>query len=836
MHRSGSNSRLSLDSGDGSSEASSSRPGSRSMARSGSNTKLARGDSTSKMKRGESTLKMKKGDSFAVVLPADGILEEGLSLAVLKRIEIAKKSGKLDLASMGLTRVPLQAIDVGENARVVWLTDNQITELPRTIGHWAFVTQMKLGNNKIEAIPDEIGKCAQLQMLIMHDNHVTGIPEAITGCKPMSMFDIRNNRLTRLPVYLALLTQLTDLQVDNNPLEFPHKRVLSQGKMNVLKYLKRFTDARRTRKLDLTRVGQHEIPPEVAYIGDRLTEIDAHDLYKQGGISFPFQIGLCTNLAVCKLNPDLEILSPPVSVAKNGIKAIVEYLARFNTSQRTGELILDGLSLEDLPPELYNTRQLEPKLIKILSIADNAITGFTTALGMMQNIVELRAGRNKIRTLPASLGKLKSMKILDVCENMISEVAHQVCHIAELEDLRLRRNKIITFSDNFTEMPMLRYLDLGENLLDKIPPAVPWCIRELKTLLLDRNKLTALPKEMEKLNVLEALDLKENEIKNLPAEIAGMLKLTSLDLTNNKLKGLPDSIGKLSNLTHLLLKGNEPLKMLPTALTDIHKFRCPLVLGEPALVVLDIDWEQYQSPPAVVAKLGIAAIYDYLNMIRLSAGNSTIVFSGQELTEVPDAIFRVDNLTHLDVSDNLVKTLPERLAALECLKTLILDDNHLEALPPPVLLLTSLTFLSLLRNPLRQLPVGLGNLDALDVLDIGMPGPDLKVIQASQAASLLQALAFPACINLSIHQSILYFTLAHTRFPAFDARRAIISTGSAPGDFTEGRFIRHGLPAPHHVCQDHISPGDGTRPISLPSSSPIPLSLLVLAQPLSRPA
>ena len=383
------------------------------------------------LKRGESKgslkPKLKKQDTGGELsmLP-DIIGEEGVSSNVLKRIEVARKSGKLDLAGMSLAHIPNAAMDLGESARVVWLQDNELTAIPKSIQQWAVVTQLKLGNNKIQSIPEEIGNCVALSMLLIHDNHLVHIPDTITHCKALSILDIRNNRMVRIPVFLALLPQLTDLQVDNNPLEFPHKRVVSQGKMNLLKYLRRFTDARRTRKLNLTGVGQYELPPEVAYIGERLVEIDASDLYKQGGISLPFELGSCPNLAVCKLSPTLQILSPPESVSKQGIKAIVEYLARFRKSQTDGRLDLRGLELDDLPPEINDTKQLEPKLVKTFLITDNKIQALSTGLGMMQNLEELHVGGNMIRTLPASLAKLKLLRLLDADRNMISEVSHQV--------------------------------------------------------------------------------------------------------------------------------------------------------------------------------------------------------------------------------------------------------------------------------------------------------------------------------------------------------------------------------------------------------------------------
>ena len=291
----------------------------------------------------------------------------------------------------------------------------------------------------------------------------------------------------------------------------------------------------------------------------------------------------------------------------------------------------------------------------------------------------------------------------------------------------MRGNKIITFSENFSDVPKLVLFDLGENLLDKIPTFLPGCLANLKTLLLDGNKLYVLPKEIGKMKSLELLDMKGNGLKSLPQEIGGLQSLETLVLTDNNLKGIPDTIGLMTSLKNLHLRGNPALKVIPMLLTDIARFRCPLVLGEPSLEVLEIDADVFNSPPAAVAILGLEAIYEYLSLLRFSEKTNAFVYSGRQLKEVPDPIFGVENLTHLDISDNLLDVLPEKLAALGNLATLNLDGNNFSLLPPPILELTNLTCLSLLRNPLVKLPVGLGNLDSLTTLDIGIPGPSLSV-------------------------------------------------------------------------------------------------------------
>ena len=160
---------------------------------------------------------------------------------------------------------------------------------------------------------------------------------------------------------------------------------------------------------------------------------------------------------------------------------------------------------------------------------------------------------------------------------------------------------------------------------------------------------------------------------------------------------------------------------------DISRFRCPLVHGEPYVKQLEIDSESFTSPPAEIVRQGVIPIFEFLNLIRLAKNSKTFIYVNQQLTKPPPAIYGVETLTSLDLSFNLLSTLPEQMESLVNLSTLILNFNKMTTLATSVLSLTKLTYLSLIGNPLMSLPVGLGNLAALETLDIGMPGPDLKV-------------------------------------------------------------------------------------------------------------
>src|SRR5262245_49381577 len=76
----------------------------------------------------------------------------------------------------------------------------------------------------------------------------------------------------------------------------------------------------------------------------------------------------------------------------------------------------------------------------------------------------------------------------------------------------------------------------------------------------------------------------------------------------------------------------------------------------------------------------------------------------EKLTELPDALWQLTQLTELNLSDNQLTTLPESLGQLTELTELDLSNNQLTTLPESLGQLTQLTELDLSNNQLTTLP------------------------------------------------------------------------------------------------------------------------------------
>jgi hypothetical protein len=98
------------------------------------------------------------------------------------------------------------------------------------------------------------------------------------------------------------------------------------------------------------------------------------------------------------------------------------------------------------------------------------------------------------------------------------------------------------------------------------------------TLLLNHNKLTSIPPEIEKLRNLTQLYLEVNRLTSIPPEIGKLGNLTILRLNNNNLTSIPPEIGQLRNLTYLWLYNN-PIEHIPLNVTRILERQRPVALA-----------------------------------------------------------------------------------------------------------------------------------------------------------------------------------------------------------------------------------------------------------------
>ncbi|XP_017290241.1 leucine-rich repeat-containing protein 40 [Kryptolebias marmoratus] len=265
----------------------------------------------------------------------------------------------------------------------------------------------------------------------------------------------------------------------------------------------------------------------------------------------------------------------------------------------------------------------------------------------------------------------------------------------DLTKLLLSSNQLKHLSDDIRLLPGLTTLDLHDNQLNSLPASLGE-LQELQQLRLSHNQLSSLPVEVFTLKNLRCLTLQQNLLENLPEELGQLQNLTELDVSNNHLVGLPSNIGCLTKLQKVSLSHNK-LPSLPDSMSCLTEVK-----------FLDCSSNQLSDIPASLSGMvSLQQLYLRHNKLcrlpplpapalkELYVGNNQI-----ELLESEQlASFTVISL--LELRDNKIRTLPERIPVLPELTRLDLTNNDISGLPASLSLLPNLKVLLLEGNPLR---------------------------------------------------------------------------------------------------------------------------------------
>ena len=129
---------------------------------------------------------------------------------------------------------------------------------------------------------------------------------------------------------------------------------------------------------------------------------------------------------------------------------------------------------------------------------------------------------------------------------------------------------------------------------------------------------------------------------------------------------------------------------------------------------LDLNWKKLGTLP---------------DSIQYMSNLTYLRVSSNELTELPDFICKLINLTELDISWNKLSALPNCIGNLKQLTKLTANSNELTSLPESFATLEKLNEINLSYNKLTILPENIGNLNQLKRLDLS--SNELKILPKS---------------------------------------------------------------------------------------------------------
>ncbi|XP_074731875.1 leucine-rich repeat-containing protein 40 isoform X1 [Strix uralensis] len=418
-----------------------------------------------------------------------------------------------------------------------------------------------------------------------------------------------------------------------------------------------------------------------------LTVLDVHDNQLT---SLPSALGQLENLQ-------------KLDVSHNKLRSIPEEVMQLSHLK---SLLLHHNELSHLPDGFGQLVNLEE-----LDLSNNHLTDVPTSFALLINLVRLNLACNQLRSLPADISAMKSLRQLDCSKNYLETVPSKLATMASLEQLYLRKNKLRSLPE-FPSCKLLKELHAGENQIE----------------ILNAENL-------KHLNSLSVLELRDNKIKSVPDEITLLQKLERLDLANNDISRLPYTLGNLPQLKFLALEGN-PLRtirrdLLQKGTQELLKYLrskiqddVTTVNEEPPVTAMTLPSESRVNMHAITSlklleyseKQAAVIPDDMFDAVR-SNPVTTVNFSKNQLNEVPPRIVELkDSVCDVNLGFNKISSISSELCVLHKLTHLDIRNNFLTSLPEEMEALTRLQLINLSFNRFKAFPSVLYRIPALETI------------------------------------------------------------------------------------------------------------------------
>ncbi len=158
----------------------------------------------------------------------------GLSEFPREIFELAETLEILDLSGNVLTALPDDLPRLGK-LRILFCSNNLFTELPAVIGQCAALEMVGFKANRIETVP-AAALPANLRWLILTDNQIAQLPSTIGRRTRLQKLMLAGNRLQSLPPEMANCTRLELLRISANQLSALPEWLLSLPKLSWLAF------------------------------------------------------------------------------------------------------------------------------------------------------------------------------------------------------------------------------------------------------------------------------------------------------------------------------------------------------------------------------------------------------------------------------------------------------------------------------------------------------------------------------------------------------------------------------------------------------------------------
>uniref|UniRef100_A0A0D9XKA0 Ubiquitin-like domain-containing protein n=1 Tax=Leersia perrieri TaxID=77586 RepID=A0A0D9XKA0_9ORYZ len=213
---------------------------------------------------------------------------------------------------------------------------------------------------------------------------------------------------------------------------------------------------------------------------------------------------------VSRIRPERWKATGIIALSNSRLKAVPEEVWGCGSSIRI--LDVSDNCIEAIPQEISALKSLQKLILTANDIADGSISW--EGLICVQTLTILSLSRNRLVTLPSSLGSMTHLRELRIANNSLENLPVEIGLLKNLEFLIASNNRITSLPSSIGDCESLKEVDLSSNLLAELPEAFG-NLQNLKVLSLRNNGLTSLPSAFFiKCWRLITLDLHGTEITN----------------------------------------------------------------------------------------------------------------------------------------------------------------------------------------------------------------------------------------------------------------------------------------------------------------------------------
>ena len=247
---------------------------------------------------------------------------------------------------------------------------------------------------------------------------------------------------------------------------------------------------------------------------------------------------------------DIEL----VNVNRNTIQEFLKRMANIKGLERLSLTLQFERGNEVFPEDMLNG-------IKALSsLRHLELTGWPAWPEAIRHLPKLESlaltsNTSKGAPTPDWIWELTQLRSLKLTHTLLDTLPAAIGEFRQLETLLIRLNPITAVPDVICDLPNLKHLNLSNTNITQLPEHIG-NLKGLETLEVHSSALTSLPASIAELkNLNPVFNLTSTQLKAFPEELCTMTHLTSLDFSHHPITELPDSIAQLTNLQVLNLRG-----------------------------------------------------------------------------------------------------------------------------------------------------------------------------------------------------------------------------------------------------------------------------------------